>query len=184
MISRFFPSSRLIHAVAVVLLAVFLYLSFFYRRFIDGIFEIRNVPYGKYTLSLSGENLEDKELAIELNSETLMLPVVEMKRKAGETEGISEISTVILDQEDENKEQNVSGLLHSSEDVFTSTAGYIFGSISFRPRGYDNENNSVLINGTDVSDPENGRVSFTDWGGLNDAMRNKEVFTYTSSAWQ
>ena len=147
---------------------------------LDGNFEIRNVPYGKYTLSLSGENLEDKELAIELNSETLMLPVVEMKRKAGETEGISEISTVILDQEDENKEQNVSGLLHSSEDVFTSTAGYIFGSISFRPRGYDNENNSVLINGTDVSDPENGRVSFTDWGGLNDAMRNKEVFTYTS----
>jgi hypothetical protein len=36
----------------------------------------------------------------------------------------------------------------------------------------------VLINGTDVSDAENGRVTFNDWGGLNDAMRNKQVYNY------
>ena len=48
----------------------------------------------------------------------------------------------------------------------------------FRPRGYDSENRSVLINGVDVSDPEIGRTSYSDWGGLNDAMKNKEVFNY------
>jgi hypothetical protein len=144
----------------------------------EGFFEIKNVPYGKYTVSISGENFESVEKTFELNSETYAFPPFEVKKKTAEPEGISEISTIILDQEDENKDQNVSGLLHSSEDIFTSTAGYTFGSMSFRPRGYDADNQAVLINGTDVGDAENGRVSFNDWGGLNDAMRNKQLYTY------
>jgi len=145
----------------------------------EGLFIIRNIPFGKYTVTISASNYETYETSIDLNSQSVSLPNIELKKKTGETEGISEISTIVLDQEDENKDQNISGLLHSSDDIFTSTAGYIFGSMSFRPRGYDADNRGVLINGTDVSDPENGRVSFNDWGGLNDAMRNKQVYNYT-----
>jgi len=144
----------------------------------EGLFEIRNIPFGKYTVTVSGGNYETFETSIDLNAQSVNLPAIELKKKAGETEGISEISTIVLDQEDENKDQNISGLLHSSDDIFTSTAGYIFGSMSFRPRGYDADNRGVLINGTDVSDPENGRVTFNDWGGLNDAMRNKQIYNY------
>jgi hypothetical protein len=119
----------------------------------EGFFEIRNIPYGKYTVTIGGASFESYETSVDLNSESLTLPNIVLKKKAGEPEGISEISTIVLDQEDENKDQNISGLLHSSDDIFTSTAGYIFGSMSFRPRGYDADNRDVLINGTDVSDP-------------------------------
>jgi hypothetical protein len=144
----------------------------------EGFFEIKNIPFGKYTVTISSENYEKYETTIDLNSLSVNLPNIELKKKAGEPEGIAEISTIVLDQEDETKDQNISGLLHSSDDIFTSTAGYIFGSMSFRARGYDADNRDVLINGTNVSDPENGRVTFNDWGGLNDAMRNKQVYNY------
>jgi hypothetical protein len=144
----------------------------------EGFFEIKNVPYGKYTVSISGAGYDSQDQTFELNSATFNLSTIEVKKKTGDTEALPEVSTIVLDQEDENKDQNISGLLHSSEDIFTSTAGYIFGSMSFRPRGYDADNRSVLINGTDVSDPENGRVTFNDWGGLNDAMRNKQIYNY------
>ena len=144
----------------------------------EGFFELKNVPYGKYTVTISVDNYESHEEAFELKSETLTLPPFELKKKTGETEITPEISTIILDQEDETKDQNISGLLHSSEDIFTSTAGYTFGSMSFRPRGYDADNRAVTINGTNVNDPENGRVTFNDWGGLNDAMRNKQIYNY------
>lgn len=144
----------------------------------EGFFEIKNIPYGKHTVTISGGAFETYETSIDVNAASVTLPNIELKKKAGETEGIAEISTIVLDQEDENKDQNISGLLHSSDDIFTSTAGYIFGSMSFRPRGYDADNRGVLINGTDVSDAENGRITFNDWGGLNDAMRNKQVYNY------
>jgi hypothetical protein len=88
----------------------------------------------------------------------------------------ADISTVTLDLEDENKDQSISGLLNASQDIFVSTAGYTFGSMFFRQRGYDSENSEVMINNIGISDAENGRVVWSNWGGLNDAMRNKEVF--------
>ena len=142
----------------------------------EGYFEFKKIPYGKYTISFSNDPYESYETSVDLKAESLLLPPVELKKKATDNEGIAEISTLVLDQEDENKDQAVSGLLHSSEDVFVSTSGYVFGSMFFRPRGYDSENRGVLMNGVDVSDPENGRSSFSDWGGLNDAMHNKEAF--------
>ena len=145
----------------------------------EGYFEIKIVPYGTYTVTFSSENFESFETKIELKSEAVKLPTISLKKKIGETESVSEISTILLDQEDENKDQNISGLLHSSEDIFTKTAGYTFGSMFFKPRGYDSENRTVLINGTDVGDAENGRTSYGDWGGLNDAMRSKETYNYS-----
>ena len=34
------------------------------------------------------------------------------------------------------------------------------------------ENTTMMINGTPVNDPETGKVIYSTWGGLNDAMRN------------
>ena len=130
----------------------------------EGFFEFKKIPFGKYTISFISDLYESYETSVELNTESRNLPPVELKKKAADNEGIAEISTLVLDQEEENKDQGVSGLLHASEDVFVSTAGYVFGSMFFRPRGYDSENRGVLMNGVDVSDGENGRSSFSDWG--------------------
>jgi hypothetical protein len=141
----------------------------------EGFFEFKKVVYGKYTINFTSDRYESYGITAELNSVALNLPPITLKKKPSEKEDIEEISTLVLDQEDENKDQGVSGLLHASEDIFLSTSGYVFGSMFFRPRGYDSDGRSVLMNGVDVSDPENGRSSFSDWGGLNDATRNKEV---------
>ena len=81
------------------------------------------------------------------------------------------------DLEGYGENQDVSGLLMSSRDIFESTAGYTFGSARYRIRGYDTENTSVLINGVGVNDVETGRAYWSSWGGLNDALRNQSIFT-------
>lgn len=70
--------------------------------------------------------------------------------------------------------QAVAGLIHS-DDIFDRNAGYNLSFSYFRPRGYDNENNTVYVNGALMNDPENGRASWSEWGGLNDATRNAET---------
>ncbi len=70
--------------------------------------------------------------------------------------------------EGDSQAQDISGLLH-----FTNTAGYTFGQARFRIRGYDNQNSTVLMNGIYVNDAETGRAYYSNWGGLNDATRNK-----------
>lgn len=142
----------------------------------DGFFEFKNVPFGKYTLSVSSAIFEPFSIQIAIDRPEVKMEPVHIKRKTADTEAHEDISTITLDLEDENKDQSVSGLLRASEDIFVSTAGYTFGSMFFRARGYDSENSSVMINGYDASDAENGRVVWSNWGGLNDAMRNKEVY--------
>ena len=73
--------------------------------------------------------------------------------------------------------QDISGILQSSRDVFTSTAGFNFGSARFRIRGYENRNMLVSINGILVNDMESGWASWTQWGGLNDVTRWMQVRT-------
>jgi hypothetical protein len=76
----------------------------------EGFFEIKNIPYGKYTVTITGGSFESYETSVDVNSELVSIPDVEMKKKVSEGDGIAEISTIVLDQEDESKDQNISGL--------------------------------------------------------------------------
>jgi hypothetical protein len=87
-------------------------------------------------------------------------------------EYIPVITLSASDFEGDEEVHDISGLLQGSRDVFLSTAGYTFGAARFRIRGLNSENSSVFINGIQVNDPETGRVFYSTWGGLNDAMRN------------
>jgi hypothetical protein len=77
--------------------------------------------------------------------------------------------------------QDISGILQSSRDIFTSTAGFNFGNARFRIRGYDPENNIIMINGVKVNDLETGWASWSSWGGLNDVTRYMEIHTGISA---
>lgn len=72
---------------------------------------------------------------------------------------------------------NITGLLSSSLDVFQRTAAFEFSQSFFRLRGLDSENGSVLINGISMNKLFNGRPQWSNWGGLNDVMRNQELTT-------
>jgi hypothetical protein len=73
--------------------------------------------------------------------------------------------------------QDISGILQSSRDVFTSTAGFNFGTARFRIRGFDPENTIVSINGVMVNDLESGWTTWSNWAGLNDVTRWMQVRT-------
>ena len=74
---------------------------------------------------------------------------------------------------DEGISFNISGLLSASKDIFTNAAAYDFSATFFRPRGMDNANGKVLINGIEMNKQYNGRPQWADWGGLNDVQRNR-----------
>jgi len=102
---------------------------------------------------------------------------IKKNQEVTETPGLSEVNlnAIEQEQEDENRDQNVPGLLHASNDIFASTAGYTFSGAYFRVRGYDSENSFVSFNGIGICSPENGRPNWSDWSGLNDATRVKEL---------
>lgn len=81
------------------------------------------------------------------------------------------------DLESEMESQDISGILQSSRDIFTSTAGFNFGAARFRIRGYNSDHTIISINGVSVNDLETGRTTWWRWGGLNDVTRYMTVRT-------
>ncbi|KAB8155793.1 TonB-dependent receptor plug domain-containing protein [Kordia sp. TARA_039_SRF] len=77
--------------------------------------------------------------------------------------------------DDSTAADNISGLLQSSRDVFLRTAAFEFGQTFFRVRGLDSENGTVLINGIEMNKSFNGRPQWSNWGGLNDVVRNQTL---------
>ena len=87
---------------------------------------------------------------------------------------IISISDDNLNSEDDGLTDNISGLLQASRDVFLSAAAFDFSATFFRPKGLDNANGKVLINGVEMNKQFNGRPQWANWGGLNDVQRNQE----------
>jgi hypothetical protein len=77
--------------------------------------------------------------------------------------------------EDDQAAGNISGLLQSSQDVFLRTAAFEFSSSFFRVRGLDSDLGAVQMNGIPMNKFYNGRPQWSNWGGLNDLMRNQEL---------
>jgi hypothetical protein len=91
----------------------------------------------------------------------------------------SDLFTITLSDDELNDDtggaDNISGLLSSSQDIFQRTAAFEFSSSFFKVRGLDSENGSVLINGIEMNKLYDGRPQWSDWGGLNDVLRNQEL---------
>ena len=77
--------------------------------------------------------------------------------------------------DDTSASDNISGLLNSSMDVFYRTAAYEFSSSFFKVRGLDSDNAIIHINGIKMNKLYNGRPQWSNWGGLNDVLRNQEL---------
>ena len=90
------------------------------------------------------------------------------------TEGIT-LPTIIMidtDYDDAQSSTDISSFLQSSRDAFNNIAAYNLSSRRFRIRAYDSKYTDVMINGVLMNDPDGGRPYYSNWGGLNDVMRN------------
>lgn len=151
----------------------------------NGEFELSNVPNGDYTVGIITENYEAFQVSQNFNfteSTSISLPTISLKYKGVQEIGSNDITISENDLDEDNKDQNVSGLLNSTTDIFNKVAGFNLGAGFFRARGYDGANSMVYMNGIPVNDAENGRVSWSEWGGLNDVMRNKEAIPGINAA--
>ncbi len=142
-----------------------------------GMFEILNVPDGSFILLIKPEFYSEMQITVEMKGGDVSLGDILLSLgKDNGKEVIIEISNEELENEDEDLQSNVSGVLHSNEDAFLNAAGFTFGPYRFRLRGYENDYTSLFVNGIQTNDPENGRGVWAYWGGLNDAFRNDVTY--------
>jgi len=148
-----------------------------------GFFELKNLPVGKNNIIISSDDFEQITEDFEISeNEDKDLGTFVLRAKGAVSEDLEGISEVDLDFDDGNTGQYISGILSSSSDIFVSTAGFVFSYAFFKMRGYDSEYSDIYMNGILMNDAENERASFSDWGGLNDLTRNKEIAPGISSS--
>lgn len=145
----------------------------------NGIFSITdaNLPQGEQVLRIEKNGYKTLRIPITIMAgKTVDLDPVLMEVDfiaAQSQSGIISLADDELD-EDDGISSNVSGLLQASRDVFLNAAAFDFSATFFRPRGLDNANGKVFINGIEMNKQFNGRPQWANWGGLNDAQRNRE----------
>jgi hypothetical protein len=136
-----------------------------------------NVPLGEQVLSLIKIGYVSKRYPIVVN-QGKTVNITDMTLDLDDSSR-SDLFTITLSDDELNDDtggaDNISGLLSSSQDVFQRTAAFEFSSSFFRLRGLDSDNGTVLINGIEMNKFDTGRPQWSDWGGLNDVMRNQEL---------
>lgn len=144
-----------------------------------GYFQFVDVESGVYTLQISGVGYQSLEKTVEVKGESRIElgDLMVTFNPSFDEVGIITLTSDELD-DDESSAQSSVGLLQSSKDVFASTAAYDLGAYWFRVRGYDNKYNDVFFNGIKMNKIDNGRVTFNNWGGLNDITRRPAELTY------
>jgi len=136
-----------------------------------------NVPLGEQVLKISKEGYVTKRYPIVVN-EGQTVNITDMTLEFDVSDRLNLFTISLSDDElddDTSASDNISGLLSSSRDIFQRTAAFEFSPSFFRVRGLDSDNGSLLINGIELNKLYNGRPQWSNWGGLNDVLRNQEL---------
>lgn len=144
----------------------------------------QNLPLGEQILGVNRTNYEVKRYPI-IIEEGKTLNLGDLLIEVDIYEENRQIGTISLSEDeldgDDASSFNISGLLASSQDTYLRAAAFDFSAAFFNPRGLDNANGKVLINGLEMNKQFSGRPNWANWGGLNDVQRNR-VFTMGASA--
>lgn len=146
----------------------------------DGTFMLTDIPPGNYTLEVLATGYQKYSFEIAVKKDNLDLNTLSPKKD--NTPGISNsddlVPIVAADDDGSSSasggDNNISGVLSASRDVYVSTASFNFGQARFRTRGYEPDNFGVLLNGVPMNNLETGEVSWSRWGGLNDVFRFRD----------
>ena len=144
----------------------------------DGIFELQNVPNGEQIVALKKMGLESQFYPITIDNNTIDLGNILMYVDLSQALDNSLISLSADDLSDDEAggADNVAGILQSSKDTYQRAVAFNFGQVWFKERGYDSGYGQVAFNGMPMNKISNNRPQWSDWGGLNDVLRN-QVFT-------
>lgn len=145
---------------------------------IEGVFRLADdIPLGEQILRISKIGYVTKRYPVTIiENQTLYITDMTLERDDAASEALFTI-TLSDDQldADDSGADNITGLLASSLDVFQRTAAFEFSQSFYRVRGLDSENGTILLNGIEMNKLFNGRPQWSNWGGLNDVVRNQEL---------
>ncbi len=143
----------------------------------QGNFEFsENLPLGEQELILIKEGYESAKFPILIhNNQVLTLNQLFMHPSMMYED---DRYTISLSEEeltnDTSSADNIAGLLQSSQDIFSRTAAFDFGPSFFKVRGLGSDQGIMSINGITMNKFSNHRPQWSNWGGLNDVLRNVE----------
>ncbi len=142
-----------------------------------GAFELKEVPFGTYTLLIVSENHTTYSSQVAVNQVLVDVGFIPTVVTGSMAEDMQENAAVVSVTDAEFKEsstQSVSGVLNASRDAYYAAASYTFSNARFRMRGYDADNTSTFMNGIPMTDMLNGNAMYYEWSGLNDVMRSRD----------
>jgi len=142
---------------------------------LDGAFAIKNIPKGNYIVELKLAGYETQSFPVDFVGDIVDLGIILFYKDISEDQDLSLIT--ITDDElndDASAADNIAGLLQATRDIYLRTAAFEFSSSFFRIKGLDSGNGKVLINGIEMNKIYDGRAQWSNWGGLNDVLRNQE----------
>jgi hypothetical protein len=146
----------------------------------DGSFLFDNIPAGTYTLEIiaNGYRKFSKEITVNPGVNDLGVLSIKKSYEPGVTNS-DDLVPIVAGNDSESAagssgDNNISGVLSASRDVYVSSASFNFGQARFRTRGYEPDNFAVLLNGVPMNNIENGEVYWSRWGGLNDVFRFRD----------
>lgn len=148
----------------------------------DGTFQLKTELSGNLFLLFHNQNYRDKLISLQITStNNIDLGTILLEEADDPDQQASVISILENDLgEDNSGSESTSGLLQASRDAFQQAAAFNWGQARFRVRGLDNQYASLMMNGLVLNKLWDGRPQWSDWGGINDVLRNQEVAIGTS----
>ena len=157
------------------------------RTDIDGKYELLNVPYGKYVVTVTMAS-----------NDTLMVELVvdqpEIKKDfvlggGQELEEVKVTANIVTDRKtpiavtkisaqkisEELGSRDLPMLLNTTPGVYATQSGGGDGDSRINVRGFDQRNIGVLIDGVPVNDMENGWVYWSNWFGLDAITQTVQI---------
>ena len=148
----------------------------------EGNFTFSRVPFGNHMVIVGGTTVVPDTFRILVNEKVVDLKEFNIvPSENAVAQATTQIPTIALEESDVSsdddgvKSSNVSGVLTASRDPFLNTAGFVLGQYRFRTRGYDQGSTEVQINGAPMNDIETGDAYWSQWGGLNDVFRGRNI---------
>jgi hypothetical protein len=77
--------------------------------------------------------------------------------------------------DDSGGNESSSGLLQATRDAYQQAAAFNWGTTRYRVRGLDSQYAVLMMNGIKMNKFFDGRPQWSNWGGINDVLRNQEI---------
>ena len=141
----------------------------------QGIFTLQQISDGTQNLQILLEDYQTQKFSLVFEGVPIDLGTLYLLRNVeviAQT-GIISLTDDELD-EDIGAADNIVGLLQASKELYLRTAAFEFSASFFRVRGLDSEQGTVLINGVPMNKMTTGRPDWSNWGGLNEVLKNQE----------